>query len=193
MPSGALQDVVSCIREATTIDAGRLFEANAERNLKSPDEMMRLFRKVPEAVEQTWYFIDRCGFSLEALRGTEYPEETREGFATSQDALVAFAKEGLDRRYPNGVDPKVRHALNEELRLVGELGYAPFFLTVHDIVDFARNEKQILCQGRGSAANSVICYCLGITDVDPAKIDLLFERFVSERARTAGHRRRLRA
>ena len=140
----ALQDVVSCIREHTTIDrAGRLLEANAERNLKSPAEMMRLFRKVPEAVEQTQHFIDRCGFSLEALRGTEYPEETRKGFATSQDALIAFAKEGLDRRYPNGADPKVRHALNEELRLVGELGYAPFFLTVHDIVDFARNEKQI--------------------------------------------------
>ena len=179
-----LQDIVTCIREHTTIDkAGRLLEANAERNLKSPAEMVRLFRKMPEAIEQTQHFIDRCGFSLESLRGTEYPEETRRGFATSQDALVAFAKEGLDRRYPNGVDPKVRRALNEELRLVGELGYAPFFLTVHDIVNFARNERQILCQGRGSAANSVICYCLGITDVDPMKVDLLFERFVSEERR----------
>jgi error-prone DNA polymerase len=180
----ALQDVLTCIREHTTIDrVGRLLEVNAERNLKSPAEMMRLFRKVPEAVEQTRYFIDRCGFSLEALRGTEYPEETREGFATSQDALVAFAKEGLDRRYPNGATLKVGHALNEELRLVGELGYAPFFLTVHDIVNFARNERKILCQSRAAAANSVICYCLGITDVDPAKIDLLFERFVSEERR----------
>jgi error-prone DNA polymerase len=176
-----LQDVVTCIREHTTIDrAGRLLETNAERNLKSAAEVARLFRKAPEAVEQTLHFIDRCGFSLESLRGTEYPEETRRGFATSQDALVAFAKEGLDRRYPNGADPKVRHALSEELRLVGELGYAPFFLTVHDIVDFARNKKQILCQGRGSAANSVICYCLGITDVDPMQVELLFERFVSE-------------
>ncbi|MBV9262565.1 MAG: error-prone DNA polymerase, partial [Pseudolabrys sp.] len=127
-------------------------------------------------------FIDRCRFSLEELRGTEYPEEKRSGYATPQEALTAFAEEGAKRRFRNGMPDKVRFALNEELRLIGELQYAPFFLTVHDIVRFARS-KGILCQGRGSAANSVICYCLGITEVDPATADLLFERFVSAERR----------
>ncbi len=181
----ALQDVVTCIREHTTIDAaGRLLEANGERHLKTPAEMSRLFRVAPEAIAQTQRFLAQCRFSLEDLRGTEYPEETRQGFATPQEALVAFAEAGGQRRYPHGMPDKVRHALNEELRLIGELNYAPFFLTVHDIVKFARREDvNILCQGRGSAANSVICYCLGITEVDPLKIDLLFERFVSAERR----------
>jgi error-prone DNA polymerase len=179
----ALQDIVTCIREHTTIDAaGRLLEANAERHFKPPAEMARLFRKVPDAVRQTQVFLDSCRFSLDELKNTEYPDETRKGFATAQDALVAFAQQGARRRYPDGIPEKVRHALAEELRLIGELSYAPFFLTVHDVVQFARREE-ILCQGRGSAANSVICYCLGITDVDPLKIDLLFERFVSAERR----------
>jgi error-prone DNA polymerase len=178
-----LQDVVTCIREKTTIDrAGRLLEANAERHLKSPDEMERLFRTAPQAIAETERFLSRCRFSLEELRGTEYPKEKRRGFATPQEALVAFAEEGAKQRYPNGIPSKVRHALNEELRLIGELKYAPFFLTVHDIVQFARTEG-ILCQGRGSAANSVICYCLRITEVDPATTELLFERFVSAERR----------
>jgi error-prone DNA polymerase len=178
-----LQDVVTCIREKTTIDkAGRLLEANAERHLKSADEMAHLFRAAPHTIAQTQHFLARCWFSLEELRGTEYPEEKRSGFATPQEALVAFAEDGAKKRYPNGLPPKVRHALNEELRLTAELKYAPFFLTVHDIVQFARGEG-ILCQGRGSAANSVICYCLGITEVDPEAIDLLFERFVSAERR----------
>jgi error-prone DNA polymerase len=180
----ALQDIVTCIREHTTIDAaGRLLEANAERHFKPPAEMARLFRKLPEAVRQTQTFLDSCCFSLDELKNTEYPDETRKGFATPQDALVAFAQAGARRRYPDGIPAQVRHALAEELRLIGELDYAPFFLTVHDVVQFARNEEKILCQGRGSAANSVICYCLGITDVDPLKIDLLFERFVSAERR----------
>jgi error-prone DNA polymerase len=180
----ALQDIITCIREHTTIDAaGRLLEANAERHFKPPTEMARLFRKTPEAVRQTQAFLDSCRFSLDELKNTEYPDETRKGFATAQDALVAFAQEGAQRRYPDGIPLKVRHALTEELRLIGELNYAPFFLTVHDVVQFARNEEKILCQGRGSAANSVICYCLGITDVDPLTIDLLFERFVSAERR----------
>jgi error-prone DNA polymerase len=180
-----LQDVVTCIREHVTIDsAGRLLEANAERHLKSPKEMTRLFRHYPDAVAQTARFLERCRFSLESLRATEYPQETRKGFATSQEALIAYAEEGARRRFPHGMTTKVRHALNEELRLVGELNYAPFFLTVHDIVNFARRpDIGILCQGRGSAANSVICYCLGITDVNPEKADLLFERFVSAERR----------
>jgi error-prone DNA polymerase len=181
----ALQDVVTCIREHVTIDsAGRLLEANAERHLKAPEEMARLFRKYPDAVAQTQIFIGRCRFSLEELRGTEYPEETRKGYATPQEALVAYAEAGARRRFPNGMSKKARHALNEELRLVGELNYAPFFLTVHDIVNFARRDDiKILCQGRGSAANSVICYCLGITEVNPETADLLFERFVSAERR----------
>ena len=177
----ALQDVVTCIREHLTIDsAGRLLEANAERHLKPPHEMARLFRKIPNAITQTTRFLERCGFSLNELKKTEYPDETRKGFATPQEALVAFAEDGARRRYPDGIPEKVRTALTKELELIGRLKYAPYFLTVHDIVRFAREEEKILCQGRGSAANSVICYCLGITDVDPMKADLLFERFISE-------------
>ena len=175
-----LQDVVTCIRAHVTIDtAGRLLEANAERHLKSPQEMARLFRRATAAIDQTLRFLDRCNFSLGELMGTEYPDENRVGFANPQEALVAYAEAGFRRRYPNGADPKVRRALDRELEMTQKLGYAPYFLTVHGIVQFARS-KSILCQGRGSAANSVICYCLGITEVDPEKVDLLFERFVSE-------------
>jgi error-prone DNA polymerase len=178
----ALQDVVTCIREHLTLEAaGRVLEANAERHLKPPTELARLFRLYPDAVSETVRFLDSCRFSLEELRGTEYADETRRGYATPQEALKAFAEEGFKQRFPVGAPPKIRHALNEELRLIGKLNYAPFFLTVDEIVKFARNlPDPILCQGRGSAANSIICYCLGITDVDPRKIDLLFERFVSE-------------
>src|SRR6187397_369596 len=179
----ALQDVMTCIREHVTIDtAGRLLEANAERHLKSPQEMARIFRRAPEAVDRTLRFLDRCNFSLGELKQTEYPDENRVGYATPQDALVALAEEGFRRRYPDGAHPKVREALDKELKVTLELKYAPYFLTVHDIVNFARS-KGILCQGRGSAANSVICYCLGITEVNPERVDLLFERFVSEERR----------
>jgi error-prone DNA polymerase len=175
-----LQDVITCIREHVTIDtAGRLLEANAERHLKSPREMARLFRRAPEAIDRTLRFLDRCNFSLGELEDTEYPDENRVGFANPQEALVALTEQGYRRRYPDGADPKVREALDKELRVTADLHYAPYFLTVHDIVQFARS-KGILCQGRGSAANSVICYCLEITEVDPEKVDLLFERFVSE-------------
>jgi error-prone DNA polymerase len=176
----ALQDVMTCIREHVTIDtAGRLLEANAERHLKSPREMARIFRRAPEAVDRTLRFLDRCNFSLGELKQTEYPDENRVGYATPQDALVALANKGFARRYPDGTHPKVRLALDRELEMTLKLGYAKYFLTVYDIVAFA-NSKGILCQGRGSAANSVICYCLGITEVDPERVDLLFERFVSE-------------
>jgi error-prone DNA polymerase len=181
----ALQDVVTCIHEHVTLDtAGRLLEVNAERHLKDPQEMARLFRVAPEALAETARFLERCRFSLDELRSTEYADESRQGYATPQDALVAFAEAGARRRYPDGIPAKVRHALSEELRLIGELDYAPFFLTVDEIVKFARScAPPILCQGRGSAANSVICFCLGITDVEPTKIDLLFERFVSAERR----------
>ncbi|MEA2937443.1 MAG: error-prone polymerase, partial [Alphaproteobacteria bacterium] len=165
----ALQDVVSCIREHVTLEeAGSRLEAIAERHLKAPQEMARLFRNWPKAIGQTIRFINRCKFSLDELGKPEYPDETRQGFATPQDALVAFAEEGARWRYPGGMRPDVRKALDHELTVTAQLGYAPYFLTVHDIVQFARS-KGILCQGRGSAANSVICYCLGITEVDPHK------------------------
>ena len=173
-----LADVVACIREKTTLAAaGLLTQANAERHLKGPEEMARLFAEAPDAVEETMRFLDGVAFSLDEL-AYGYPEELREGYATPQAALAAFAEAGARARYPEGVPDRVRAALDHELALVAQLGYAPYFLTVHDIVRFARS-KDILCQGRGSAANSTVCYCLGITAVDPSRFDLLFERFVS--------------
>jgi error-prone DNA polymerase len=178
----ALQEVVTCIREHVLLTAaGRRLEANAERHLKTPAEMARLFRTAPEAITQTLRFLERCNFSLDQLK-YEYPDETRQGYATPQEALVAFVEEGARQRYPNGMSPKVRRALDHELAVTAELKYAPYFLTVHDIVQFSKS-KGILCQGRGSAANSAICFCLGITEVDPVKVDLLFERFVSAERR----------
>jgi error-prone DNA polymerase len=174
-----LQDVVTCIREHLTLaTAGRRLEANAERHLKPPAEMARLFRATPQAVTETLRFIERCRFSLDQLK-YEYPDEVRAGYATPQDALIALTEDGVRRRYPDSVPAKVRKALDYEYALVAELKYAPYFLTVHDIMRFAQSQG-ILCQGRGSAANSTICYCLGITEVDPDRVDLLFERFVSK-------------
>jgi error-prone DNA polymerase len=174
----ALADVLSCIREKTTLEAaGRLTQANAERHLKAPREMARLFADAPEAVAETIRFLDGLAFSLDELKHC-YPEELREGHATPQAALEAFVWEGAETRYPDGVPERTREALKYELALIASLDYAPYFLTVHDIVRFARS-KEILCQGRGSAANSAVCYCLRITEVDPARFDLLFERFIS--------------
>src|SRR6185437_5510047 len=174
----ALADVLACIREKTMLEAaGRLTQANAERHLKSPGEMARLFAEAPEAIGETIRFLDGLAFSLDELAHC-YPEELREGYATPQAALEAFAETGAKARYPDGVPERVREALAHELALIASLDYAPYFLTVHDIVRFARS-KGILCQGRGSAANSAVCYCLGVTEVDPARFDLLFERFIS--------------
>ena len=173
-----LQDVVSCIRTHTTLEtAGRLLRAHAERHMKSPAEMMRLFQRYPDAVRQTQRLAAQLTFSLDELR-YEYPEETVEGFQSAQEALIHFAYAGAEQRYPDGVPEKIRLALAHEIALIGQLSYAPYFLTVFDIVRFARG-KGILCQGRGSAANSTVCFCLGITEVDPGKSDLLFERFIS--------------
>ncbi len=174
----ALADVLTCIREKTTLEAaGLLTQANAERHLKAPHEMARLFVSAPQAVAETIRFLDGVTFSLDELRHC-YPEELREGHATPQEALEAFTWEGAKTRYPDGVSERTRDALIHELQLIASLNYAPYFLTVHDIVRFARS-KEILCQGRGSAANSAVCYCLGITEVNPANFDLLFERFIS--------------
>ena len=173
-----LADVLTCIREKTTLEAaGRLTQANAERHLKAPREMARLFAEAPQAIAETIRFLDGLAFSLDELKHC-YPEELREGHATPQEALEAFAQAGAETRYPDGVPERTREALKYELALIASLDYAPYFLTVHDIVRFARS-KEILCQGRGSAANSAVCYCLGITEVNPANFDLLFERFIS--------------
>jgi error-prone DNA polymerase len=173
-----LQDVLTCIRTRCTIDeAGLRLAANAERHVKTPAEMARLFACYPEAIANGLAIVERCRFSLEGLR-YEYPEElTREG-RTPQQELELLAWEGAARRWPQGVPETVRGTIARELALVGRLGYAPFFLTVHDVVRFAES-RGILCQGRGSAANSTVCYCLGITAVDPGRADLLFERFIS--------------
>jgi error-prone DNA polymerase len=173
-----LADVVACIREGVTLEAaGTLTLANAERHLKDADEMTRLFAEAPGAVMETARFLDGLSFSLDELSHS-YPHELREGFPTAQAALEAFAEAGARARYPGGAPGNVRAALAHELALIAQLDYAPYFLTVHDIVRFARS-RGILCQGRGSAANSTLCFCLGITEVDPARFDLLFERFVS--------------
>jgi error-prone DNA polymerase len=173
-----LQDVLTCIRKHLTIDeAGRRLAANAERHLKPPAEMARLFRDAREAIEETSTLDESLTFSLDQLQ-YEYPEEMRAGYATPQDALVHLTWEGAAARYPEGVPDNVRQSLDHELALIGELGYAPYFLTVQYIVRYARSQN-ILCQGRGSAANSAVCYCLHITDVDPREGRLLFERFIS--------------
>ncbi|HEY3910329.1 MAG TPA: error-prone DNA polymerase [Stellaceae bacterium] len=242
-----LQDVLTCIREGCTIaEAGFRLAANAERHLKSPQEMARLFRGHEDAVARSLEIVRRCRFSLDELR-YEYPDETTadgrtpqqrlaeltwEGakerfhcsvtlaeessgksarkqkgglhqrpacFETRQGALLSMRQAGdgiekephpeepaqrASRRTPDagpadsGIPDKVRQLIARELALIERLDYARYFLTVHDIVRFAR-ERGILCQGRGSAANSAVCYCLGITAVDPARIDVLFERFIS--------------
>ncbi|HUK11551.1 MAG TPA: error-prone DNA polymerase [Stellaceae bacterium] len=172
-----LLDVMTAIREHCTVAAAGLkLLANAERHLKTPTEMARLFRRYPEAIRCTGEIAARCRFSLDELR-YEYLDEAADGL-TPQQRLERLAAAGVRERYPEGVPDKVAALLRHELALVAELNYAPYFLTVHDIVTFARS-RGILCQGRGSAANSAVCYCLGITAVDPARLDLLFERFIS--------------
>ncbi|WP_299322934.1 error-prone DNA polymerase [Parasphingopyxis sp.] len=179
--SRPLQDVMSCIREKTTIhEAGYLLNANAERHLKSPYEMVRLFADWPHAIAATREVADQCNFSLDELK-YEYPEETVPGGRTPQEYLEEVAWEGAARRYPDGIPDKVRGLIAHELKLIGKLDIARYFLTIKDVVDYARGcEPPILCQGRGSAANSAVCYCLGITAVDPSEVELLFERFISE-------------
>ncbi|HUE79962.1 MAG TPA: error-prone DNA polymerase [Sphingomicrobium sp.] len=176
-----LQDVMSCIREKVTIaSAGYLLNANAERHLKSPEAMARLFARWPHAIAATREFADALDFSLDELR-YEYPRETVPEGRSPQQYLEHLTRQGAARRWPGGIPGKVEKQLRHELGLIEKLDFARYFLTVHDIVAFARSlEPPILCQGRGSAANSAVCFCLGITAVDPATSDLLFERFISE-------------
>ncbi|HLP85528.1 MAG TPA: error-prone DNA polymerase [Phycisphaerales bacterium] len=176
----ALQDVLTCIREGCTIDeAGYRLHANAERYLKPADEMARLFAAYPDAIARTVTMAKRCaGFSLDQLR-YEYPDEVVPAGTTPMSHLRALTFAGAARRYPEGVPASVHAQLEHELRLIDELRYAPYFLTVHDLVEFA-NQRGILCQGRGAAANSAVCFCLGVTAVDPARVRMLFERFISK-------------
>ncbi|MGH6886955.1 MAG: PHP domain-containing protein, partial [Geminicoccales bacterium] len=173
-----LLDVVTCIREGVTLDqAGFRLAANAERHLKAPAEMAHLFRRYPEALARTLEVAERCRFSLDEL-SCEYPSESGFDGTPAQELLEREAWRGAARRYPDGVPDRVVGLIEHELALIAELHYARYFLTVYDIVCFAR-ARGIFCQGRGSAANSTVCYCLGITAVDPRRADLLFERFVS--------------
>ncbi|MBR0738351.1 error-prone DNA polymerase [Bradyrhizobium liaoningense] len=174
-----LQDVLTCIREKTTIEAiGRKLEANAERFLKTPREMARLFRDVPDAIAETMRFADKIVFSLDQLK-YQYPDEPVPPGKTAQGHLEDLTWAGVDKYFGGEIDDKLRATLKKELALIAELKYAHYFLTVHDIVHYARSQN-ILCQGRGSAANSAVCYVLGVTSVDPTKVDLLFERFISK-------------
>ncbi|MBR1215477.1 error-prone DNA polymerase [Bradyrhizobium sp. JYMT SZCCT0180] len=174
-----LQDVLTCIREKTTIDAvGKRLEANAERYLKPPHEMARLFRDLPDAIAETMRFAGRINFSLDQLK-YQYPDEPVPPGKTAQQHLEDLTWQGVNRYFGGEIDDKLDTTLRKELALIAELNYAHYFLTVHDIVHYARSQN-ILCQGRGSAANSAVCYVLGITSVDPTKVDLLFERFISK-------------
>ncbi|MBW8908262.1 MAG: error-prone DNA polymerase [Mesorhizobium sp.] len=174
-----LQDVLTAIRLNTPVsDVGLKLAANAERHLKPPLEMARLFRRHPEALAETLRFAGELTFSLSDLQ-YNYPDEPTESGLGPQAELERLALEGAARRYPGGVPDHVTQRIDEELALIERLNYARYFLTVHDIVKYARSQD-ILCQGRGSAANSVICFCIGITEVGPDRIDALFERFISE-------------
>jgi len=173
-----LADVLTCMREHLTIDQiGTRALPNAERRLKGAGDMARLFRDHPAALRRTVEIAARCSFCLSEL-SYEYPDESA-GDETPQERLERLAREGLRRRYPDGASEQVLETMEKELALVAELRYAPYFLTVHDIMQYARS-KGILCQGRGSAANSILCYLLAITDVRPDQIVMVFERFVSK-------------
>ncbi|TIP57337.1 MAG: DNA polymerase III subunit alpha [Mesorhizobium sp.] len=174
-----LQDVLTAIRlNVPVAEAGLELAANAERHLKPPMEMARLFRRHPQALAQTLRFAGELSFSLSDLQ-YNYPDEPTESGLGPQAELERLAREGAAIRYPSGVPADVTRRIREELALIERLNYARYFLTVYDIVKFARSQG-ILCQGRGSAANSVVCYCIGITEVGPERIDSLFERFISE-------------
>lgn len=177
-----LQDVMRCIRYGCTIEqAGYWLESHGERHLKPGDEMARLFQNYPEAITAQEEILTKLNFSLDEI-SYEYPDEPVPLGSTPDEHLAALVAQGAEMRYPEGTPAKVQALLDKELHVIAQLDYARYFLTVHDIVHFARAQK-ILCQGRGSAANSAVCYVLGVTAVDPAKSDLLFERFVSAERR----------
>jgi len=173
-----LQDVMTCIRLGKTIDTlGYEREQSADRFPKSPKEMTRLFSRHAEAIERTGEIAARCRFSLTELQ-YQYPDEELIPGLTAQQALEKITWEGAVTRYPDGIPEKARAQIEYELKIITGLKYAPYFLTVWRIVQAAR-EKEILCQGRGSAANSAVCFCLGVTEINPVITDVLFERFIS--------------
>ncbi|HYJ29590.1 MAG TPA: error-prone DNA polymerase [Allosphingosinicella sp.] len=173
-----LQDVVTAIREKCTIDElGFRRERHADRHLKGPDEMARRFAAFPHALAASGEIARRCRFDLAELR-YQYPDEQPIPGLTAQQAIEKLAWDAARAKHPEGVPEALDKQLRHELRLIGQLDYAPYFLTVFAIVNFARS-KGILCQGRGSAANSCVCFLLGITSIDPIRHELLFERFVS--------------
>ncbi|ABC63170.1 error-prone DNA polymerase [Erythrobacter litoralis] len=176
-----LQDVMTAIRHKTTVArAGHLLHGNAERYLKPPETMVHLFARWPHAIAAAREVADACNFSLEELK-YEYPQEIYPDGMTPQQFLEKETWKGTQWRYPNGLPDSVRETLQRELALIAKLDLARYFLTIKDIVDYARSvDPPILCQGRGSAANSAVCFVLGITSVDPAKHQLLFDRFISE-------------
>ena len=181
-----LADVLTCVREKCTMaEAGLRLSVNAERHLKSPAEMARLFARFPDAIARTIEIAKACSFSLGELQ-YEYPDEPVPPGKTAQQHLEDLTWAGAQERYPqdkypDGIPADVQERLNDELALIAKLDYARYFLTVHDVVHYARRQdKEILCQGRGSAANSAVCFCLGITSVNPEKTKLLFARFISE-------------
>ena len=172
-----LADILTCIRTRRTVETlGRLAQPNAERRLRPPAEMARIFAAHPDAITRTLEIANRCTFSLDEL-AYEYPDEGNG--EPPQARLERLARAGLNWRYPEGAPKKARDLVTRELQIIAKLNYAPYFLTVHDIVAFARS-RGILCQGRGSAANSTVCYCLGVTEIAPETIAMVFERFVSE-------------
>lgn len=174
-----LQDIVTCIREKCTIyNAGFRLYQNAERYLKPIKEMRRLFRQYPGAIERTQEIADACRFSLAELK-YEYPEEITSEGRTPQEELVYLAWEGAREKFGDTIPEKIKETIQYELEFMERKNYASYFLTVYDFVRFARS-RNILCQGRGSAANSVVCFCLGITSVDPSKFKVLFARFMSD-------------
>jgi DNA polymerase III alpha subunit len=173
-----LTDILTCIREGLRVEElGTAAQANAEQRLRSEAEMRRIFEDHGEAVDRTVEIAARLQFDIRSLR-YEYPSEIADGESAS-DRLTRLAKKGLRWRYPEGIPERAQKQLDHELRLIAKLGYEPYFLTVHDIVAFARS-RGILCQGRGSAANSITCYALGVTSVSPEIGTMVFERFVSE-------------
>ncbi|HEU4902125.1 MAG TPA: DNA polymerase III subunit alpha, partial [Flavisolibacter sp.] len=173
-----LQDILTCIREKCTIhNGGYRLLPNAERYLKPQDEIFRLFRHYPDAIQRTQEIAEACQFSLDELK-YEYPEEITTEGRTPQQELAYLAWKGAVEIFGEPLPPKTVAAIQHELQFIEQMNYAAYFLTVYDIVRFARS-REILCQGRGSAANSTVCFCLGITSVNPEKFDLLFERFIS--------------
>lgn len=173
-----LQDILTCVREKCTIyNAGFKLHPNAERFLKPQDEMLRLFRQYPDAIKRTFEITEACTFSLDSLK-YEYPEELTTEGRTPLEELTYLTLKGAKEFFGEPLSEKTSAAIQHELKFIGEMNYASYFLTVYDLVRYARSQN-ILCQGRGSAANSTVCYVLGITSVNPEKFDLLFERFIS--------------